>query len=69
MGKKSGSGSGIRIRDEQPGLYFLGLRNHFFFVKIIKFFDADPDPGPGMGKVGSGSGINIPDTQPPVSVL
>jgi|LakMenE18May11ns_1017448.scaffolds.fasta_scaffold8169817_1 hypothetical protein len=23
------SGSGVRIRDEQPGSYFLKLRNHF----------------------------------------
>ncbi len=28
MGRKSASGSGIR--DEQPGSYFLDLRNHFF---------------------------------------
>ncbi len=43
MGRKSASGSGIR--DEQPGSYFLELRNHFlgcFGVKILKFFDADP---------------------------
>ncbi len=50
MGKKSGSG--IRSRDEQPGSYFQELRNKFFGVKILKFFDADP-----------GSGINIPDPQ------
>jgi hypothetical protein len=34
-------GSGIGIRDEQPGSYFLELRNHFFAffgVKILKFF-------------------------------
>jgi hypothetical protein len=58
MGRKSASGSGIR--DEQPGSYFLVLRNHFFGfygVKILKFFDADP----GWKKVGSG--INIPDPQ------
>jgi hypothetical protein len=65
-GRKSASGSGIR--DEQPGSYFLELRNHFFAifgVKILIFFDEDP--GSGMetvrirdpGKVGSG--INIPD--------
>ncbi len=50
MGRKSAFGSGIRdeqpgIRDEQPGSYFLELRNHFFgffWVKILKFFDADP---------------------------
>jgi hypothetical protein len=61
MGTKSASGSGIR--DEQPESYFLELRNHFFgffWVKILKFFDADPgsgirdgdssDPGSGMEK-------------------
>jgi hypothetical protein len=66
MGKKSGSGSGIR--DEQPGSYFLELRNHFL-VKILIFFDGDPGSGmetirirdPGWNKVGSG--INIPDPQ------
>jgi hypothetical protein len=68
MGKNSGSGSGIR--NEQPGSHFLELRNHFFSVKILKFFDADP----GWKKFGSvlngkksvsGSGIrkNIPDPQ------
>jgi hypothetical protein len=39
------------IRDEQPGSYFLELRNHFiafFGVKILKFFDEDP--GSGMEK-------------------
>jgi hypothetical protein len=51
-GRKSASGSGIR--DEQPGSYFLELRNHFFAsfgVKILKFFDEDPSPGSGMEKV------------------
>jgi hypothetical protein len=60
MGRKSASGSGIR--DEQPGSYFLELRNHcfgFFGLKILKFFE-DPgsgiwdgdssDPGSGMEK-------------------
>ena len=71
-GRKSASGSGIR--DEQPGSYFLELRNHFFAflgVKILKFFDEDPGSGmetvrirdPGWKKVGPGSGINIPDPQ------
>jgi hypothetical protein len=32
-GKKSGFGSEIRIRDEQPGSYFLELRNHFFGIR------------------------------------
>jgi hypothetical protein len=62
-GRKSASGSGIR--DEQPGSYFLELRNHFFVflgVKILKLFDEDPGSGmetvriqdPGWKKVGSG---------------
>ncbi len=55
MGRKSASGSGIR--GEQPGLYFLELRNYFFGffgVKILKFFDAD-----------SGSGIRDGDSSDP----
>jgi hypothetical protein len=50
-GRKSASGSGIR--DEQPGSYFLELRNHFFAffgVKKLKFFDEDP----GWRQFGSG---------------
>jgi hypothetical protein len=57
MGKKSGSGSGIR--DEQPGSYFLELINHFFG---LKYFDSlmqirdgnNSDPGSGMENNGSG---------------
>jgi hypothetical protein len=44
MGKKSGSGSGIRIRDEQPDHISQSLET-IFFVKILEFFDADPGPG------------------------
>jgi hypothetical protein len=68
MGRKSASGSGIR--DEQPGSYFLELRNHFFClgVKILKFFDADPGwrhfgsgiRDPGWEKVGSGIRDKLP---------
>jgi hypothetical protein len=67
MGRKSASGSGIR--NEQPGSFFLELRNHFFWVKILKFFDADPGRrqfGSGIWdgkKSDPGSGINIPDPQ------
>ena len=46
IGKKSGSG--IRIRDEQPGAYIRDLGNNFW-VKILKVFDADP--GSGMDKI------------------
>jgi hypothetical protein len=43
MGKQSGSG----IRDEHPGSYFRELRNIFFGLIILKFFDAIRflDPG------------------------
>jgi hypothetical protein len=42
MGNKSGFGSGIRMRDEQPGSYVRELINHILGVKMLKFFDADP---------------------------
>jgi hypothetical protein len=67
MGKKSRSKNGIRIRDEHSGSYFRELR-HYFWVKILKLCDADPDPevfltldsGSGMGKNSDpGSGVNI----------
>jgi hypothetical protein len=79
-GRKSASGSGIRdgrksasgsgIRDEQPGSYFLELRNHFFpfyLNSLMRIRIRDP----GWRQFGSrirdlgwkkvGSGINIPD--------
>ena len=78
MGESQYPDPGSGIWDEQPGSYFLELRNHFFAffeVKILKFFDEDPGSGmetvqirdPGRKKVGSGirdpgSGINITDT-------
>ncbi len=62
-----GSGMGkkikIRIRDE----YFRELKKQFFGAKILKFFDANADPGifltldPGWKKFGSG--INILEPQ------
>jgi hypothetical protein len=56
MGKKNPrSKTGIRIQDEHPGSYFRELRTNWW-VKILKFFDADADADPG-------SGINIPDPQ------
>jgi hypothetical protein len=67
-GRKSASGSGIRY--EQPGSYFLELRNHFFAflgVKILKFFDEDPGSGMETVRIRDGKksdpglGINIPD--------
>jgi hypothetical protein len=51
---------GSWIRDEQPVSYFLELRNYFFGLTILEFFDVDPglgirdgnnlDPGSGMEK-------------------
>jgi hypothetical protein len=41
MGNKSGSGSGIRIRDPDPGQprwFFRELRNHFFWLKYVNSF-------------------------------
>jgi hypothetical protein len=36
----------IRVRDEHPASYFRELRNNFFGLKmVLKFFDADADPG------------------------
>ena len=67
MGRKSASGS--EIRDEQPGSYFPELRNHFFGVKILKFFDAYPGSGMETVRIRNekksdpGSGINILDPQ------
>jgi hypothetical protein len=49
MGKNQDPGwVKIWIRDEQPGSYFRELRNNFW-VKILKFLDADP--GYGMEKI------------------
>jgi hypothetical protein len=45
MVKKSGPGSGIRIRDEQPGSYFRELRNHFLGLIF------NVDLGSGMKKI------------------
>jgi hypothetical protein len=71
-GRKSASGSGIR--DEQPGSYFLELRNHYFAFLGLKYLNSlmrMRDPGWrqfGSGirdekKSDPGSGINIPDPQ------
>ena len=62
MGRKSANGSGIW--DEQPGSYFLELRNFFLGFKylnsLMRIRDGDSSD-PGWEKVGSG--INIPDPQ------
>jgi len=57
----------IRIRDEQPGSYFLELRSHFFAFLGLKYLNSlmrirDGDSSdPGWKQVGSG--INIQDPQ------
>jgi hypothetical protein len=71
MGRKSASGSGIR--DEQPGSYFLELRPHFFGVKILKFFYADPGSGMETVRIRDGKksdpGSGIRDIQPGSATL
>jgi hypothetical protein len=52
-GRKSASGSGIR--DEQPGSYFLELRNHFYAFLGLKYLNSLMRiRDPGWKKVGSG---------------
>jgi hypothetical protein len=72
MGKKSRSESEIRIRDEYFGSYFRELGNNFF-GKILKFFDADADPDPGIFltlDLGSGmEKIRIRDKHPGSATL
>jgi hypothetical protein len=66
MGKKSGSGSGIR--DEQPGSYLLELRNYVFGLKylnsLMRIIIRDGTIRiRDVKKSDPGSGINIPDPQ------
>jgi hypothetical protein len=56
MGKKSKSGSGIRIREDHPDYVSESLET-IFWVKKLKFFVRIRDPG--WKKFGFG--INIPD--------
>jgi hypothetical protein len=66
MGKNSGSGSGMNNPD-----HIFESSETIFWVKILKFFDADPGPGWENFDFGirdgknsdPGSGINIPDPQ------
>ncbi len=70
-GRKSASGSGIR--DEQPGSYFLELRNHFLLFLGLTYLNSMRIRDPGWSQFGSGMeksrirDINIPD--PPHSEL
>ncbi len=45
MGKKSGSGFGIRIRDEQSRSCFREPRNHFLGLKYLDSLMQNRDPG------------------------
>ncbi len=70
MGKKSRFGSGMKSRNIFPRAW-----EQFFGLKILKFFDAGPDPGSGifltldprsgMEKLGSG----IQDKHPGFAAL
>ena len=51
IGKKSGSRSGIRIRDRKLGSYFWELKNHFFWLKYLNSLMHIRDPGSGMEKI------------------
>jgi hypothetical protein len=64
----------IRIRDEQPGSYYLELRNHFLLFSGLKYLNSLMRiRDPGWRQFGSGirdgkesdpgSGINIPEPQ------
>ena len=73
MGESQFPDPGSVIRDEQPGSYFLELRNDFFgFFLRLKYFVEDPgwrqiesgmeksrDPGSASRIRDPGSGINI----------
>jgi hypothetical protein len=52
MGKKSGSRSGIRIRDEDLDYIFESLET-IFLVKILKSFNADLGSGEKKSDLGS----------------
>ncbi len=64
------STSSIEVAEEQV-LNKVVQNKLFFGLKILKFFDADPDPrsgilltrDPGWKNSDPGSGINIPDPQ------
>jgi hypothetical protein len=66
MGKKSGSGSGMKNPDHISGSF-----ETIFWVKILKFFDVDQGSrmekirirDPGWKNSDPGSGIKIPDPQ------
>jgi hypothetical protein len=71
MGKKSRSEI---LRDEHPGSSF-GVLRTFLGLKILKFFDADPDPGCGIflaldpGSKMEKFGSEIRDKHPGTAIL
>ncbi len=54
MGESQHQDPGSGIRDEQPGSYFLELRNHFFAFLELKYLNSLRIRDPGWKKVGSG---------------
>jgi hypothetical protein len=78
MGESQHPDPGSGIWDEQPGSYFLELRNHFLLLLGLKYLNSlmrIRDPGWRRFRSGirdgkksdPGSGINIPD--PPQWIL
>jgi hypothetical protein len=69
-GRKSASGS--EIRDEQPGSYFLELRNHYFAFLGSKYYSLMRIRDPGWRHFGSGirdGKIRIRDKHPGSATL
>jgi hypothetical protein len=61
MGKKTGSGSQIRIRDNQHGSYFRELRNQFFGLKYLNYlmWVRDKHPGSAARLLSVGSALLV----------
>ncbi len=57
MGKNTDQGSGMS--NEHPRTFFRELRNSYFSLKILKFFDADCESGPEI-VLALDPGANIP---------
>jgi hypothetical protein len=70
-----GSGSGtrderkIRIRVEHLRSFFPRAEKQFLRLKILQFFEADPDPGSGTEKFGSGNRGKHPGSAAPLKII
>jgi hypothetical protein len=55
MGESQHPDPGFGIRDEQPGSYFLEIRNHFFAFMVLKYLNSLMRiRDPGWRQLGSG---------------